>query len=126
MAFISIGYNKKFDFPTNWFYVYNEDILFARVHSSSRKSPDNVPYGCSSLQFEIYYSREISLKLSDTEIKEKTLNSMEKIGIAKREDVQVVDYRHVEFANIIFYKGMKPYREIILRKVAKNEINSCR
>ena len=125
MALVSVGYNKKFDFPTNWFYVYDEDIPFARVHSPSRKSPDNAPSGCSSLQFEIYYSRELPLRLSDVELTEKTLDAMEKIGVAKRADVQVVDCRHVEFANVIFYRGMEDWREIVRREVAENEIISC-
>ena len=125
MALVSVGYNKPFQFPTNWFYVYDEDIPFARVHSPSRKSPDNVPSGCSSLQFEIYYSREMPLKFSDDELKEKVLNAMEKIGIAKREDVQVIDCRHVKFANVIFYKGMEEQREIVRREIAEHKIISC-
>ncbi|MBR6012314.1 MAG: FAD-dependent oxidoreductase [Selenomonadaceae bacterium] len=125
MALVSVGYNKKLDFPTNWFYVYDEDIPFARVHSPSRKSPDNAPENCSSLQFEIYYSREIPMNFSDDELIEKTLSSMEKIGVAKSEDVQVVDCRHVKFANVIFYKGMENYREIVRREVEKNKIVSC-
>ena len=125
MALVSVGYNKKFDFPTNWFYVYDEDIPFARVHSPSRKSPDNAPENCSSLQFEIYYSREMPIKFSDDELVEKTLSSMEKIGVAKREDVQVVDCRHVKFANVIFYKDMEKYREIVRREVEKQKIISC-
>lgn len=125
MALVSVGYNKKFDFPTNWFYVYDEDIPFARVHSPSRKSPDNAPSDCSSLQFEIYYSREMPLKLSDNELTKKTLEAMEKIGVAKYKDVHVVDCRHVEFANVIFYVGMECQREIVRREIAKHEIISC-
>ena len=125
MALVSIGYNKPFDFRTTWFYIYDEDIPFARVHSPSRKSPDNVPQGCSSLQFEIYYSRELPLKFSDEELVEKTLDSMEKIGVATRADVAISDCRHVEFANVIFYNGMEQAREIVRREVARQGIISC-
>lgn len=125
MALISVGYNKKFDFPTNWFYVYDEDIPFARVHSPSRKSPDNAPPNCSSLQFEIYYSRELPLKFTDDELIEKTLAAMEKIGVATRSDVAVLDCRHVEFANVIFYQGMEATRDIVRREVARHGIISC-
>lgn len=125
MALISVGYNKKFDFPTNWFYVYDEDIPFARVHSPSRKSPDNAPQGCSSLQFEIYYSRELPLKFTDDELVAKTLDAMEKIGVATRSDVAALDCRHVEFANVIFYGGMEENREIVRREVQRQEIVSC-
>ena len=125
MALVSVGYNKAFDFPTNWFYVYDEDIPFARVHSPSRKSPDNAPQGCSSLQFEIYYSRELPLKFTDDELIEKTLDAMEKIGVATRADVAALDCRHVEFANVIFYSGMEQAREIVRREVARHGIISC-
>ena len=125
MALVSVGYNKNFNFPTNWFYVYDEDIPAARVHSPSNKSPDNVPQNCSSLQFEIYYSQEMPLKFSDAELIEKTLASMEKMGVATRGDVKVVDCRHVKYANVIFYKGMEDAREIVRREVAKYEIISC-
>ena len=125
MALVSVGYNKILNFPTNWFYVYDEDIPAARVHSPSHKSPDNVPENCSSLQFEIYYSQEMPLKFSDAELVEKTLSSMEKMGVATRADVKVVDCRHVKFANVIFYKGMENLREIVRREVAKHEIISC-
>lgn len=125
MALVSVGYNKAFDFPTNWFYVYDEDIPFARVHSPSRKSPDNAPQGCSSLQFEIYYSRELPLKFTDDELIEKTLDAMEKIGVATRADVTALDCRHVEFANVIFYNGMEQVREIVRREVARHGIISC-
>ena len=125
MALVSIGYNKKFEFPTNWFYIYDEDIPAARVHSPSRKSPDNAPENCSSLQFEIYYSREMPLKFSDAELVKKTVTSMEKMNVAKREDVQVVDCRHVKYANVIFYKNMENLREIVRNEVKRQEIISC-
>ena len=125
MALVSVGYNKAFDFPTNWFYVYDEDIPFARVHSPSRKSPDNAPPDCSSLQFEIYYSRELPLKLSDDELVAKTLDAMEEMGVATRADVAALDCRHVDFANVIFYDGMEQAREIVRREVERHGIVSC-
>ena len=125
MVLISVGYNKKIDFPTNWFYVYDENIPFARAHSPSGKSPDNVPPNCSSLQFEIYYSRELPLKFTDDELITKTLDAMEKMDVATRKDVQVLDCRHVEFANVIFYDGMEEARDIVRCEVERQEIISC-
>lgn len=56
VAIVSFGF-KKHDIAKNlWFYVYDEDKLFARVYSPSLKSPKNAPIGCSSLQAEIYFS----------------------------------------------------------------------
>lgn len=125
MALVSVGFDKKFEFPTNWFYIYDEDIPAARVHSPSRKSPDNVPEGCSSLQFEIYYSREMPCKFSDDELVNKTLDAMVRMDIAERADVRVVDCRHVKYANVIFYKGMEERRQIVRDEIAKRDIISC-
>ena len=51
---ISIGFSRPDVPPYLWFYIYDEKFLAARAYSPSMKSPDNVPDGCSSLQFEIY------------------------------------------------------------------------
>ena len=50
---ISVGLKTKNIPPYLWWYIYDEDILASRVYSPSLKSPDNVPEGCSSLQFEV-------------------------------------------------------------------------
>ena len=76
-------------------------------------------------QFEIYYSRELPLKFTDDELVAKTLDAMEKIGVATRSDVAALDCRHVEFANVIFYDGMEENREIVRREVRRQEIVSC-
>ena len=54
---ISVGMKTKNIPPYLWWYVYDEDILPARVYSPSLKSPNNVPEGCSSLQMEVYCNR---------------------------------------------------------------------
>ncbi len=35
------------------------------------------------------------------------------MGLATRDDVQVVDCRHVRYANVIYYLGMERYRETV-------------
>ena len=40
---ISVGLKTKNIPPYLWWYIYDEDILPARVYSPSLKSPDNVP-----------------------------------------------------------------------------------
>jgi protoporphyrinogen oxidase len=87
-----------------WFYVYDEYVIFARAYSPSMKSKDNVPQGKSSLQFEIYYIKQNSLKYSDEEVKSKVINSITEWGISTEEDIQIVDVRHVEYANVVFIK----------------------
>ncbi|MEN9491277.1 MAG: hypothetical protein RJA63_1726, partial [Pseudomonadota bacterium] len=50
---ISAGFKRPLDLDL-WFYIYDADIHASRAYSPSVKSPDNVPAGCSSLQFEVY------------------------------------------------------------------------
>lgn len=54
------------------------------------KSKDNVPQGKSSLQFEIYYIKQNSLKYSDEGVKSKVINSITEWGIFTKEDIQIV------------------------------------
>ena len=67
---------KEVKITSLWFYVYDEDVPFARAYSPSIKSKDNVPQGKSSLQFGIYYIKQNSLKYSDEEVKSKVINSI--------------------------------------------------
>ncbi len=55
---VSLGFNKPNIHTNLWFYIYDEEILPARVYSPSRKSSDNAPEGCSSIQAEVYFSKD--------------------------------------------------------------------
>lgn len=125
MALVSVGFKKEIKFPTIWFYVYDEEIPFARAYSPSMKSPDNAPEGKSSLQFEIYYSEEFPLKDSDEHLTQRTLDAMEQMGLAKKEDVEAIDIRHVRYANIMFYLGMEEYRGRVRRYMHDLGIVTC-
>lgn len=125
MALVSVGFRREIAPPALWFYVYDEDIPFARVHSPSMKSAWNAPQGKSSLQFEVYYSEEMPLAYNDGELQEKVLQSMERMGLATRDDVEVIDVRHVKYANVIFYQGMEQHRDVVLQYLASKGIHSC-
>lgn len=125
MALVSVGFRKKIPFPALWFYVYDKDIPFARVHSPSWKSSENAPRGKCSLQFEVYYSKERPLLLDDRALKERILFCMEEMGLAQRQDVEVVDCRRVKYANVIFYQGMGKYRDFVRGAVRKAGIITC-
>ncbi len=125
MALVSVGFRQKIDIPALWFYVYDEDIPFARVHSPSMKSVWNAPERCDSLQFEVYYSREMPLAYSDDELREKTIESMERMDLATRDDIEIIDVRHVKYANIIFYMGMEKHRREVLQYLYEKGIESC-
>lgn len=125
MALVSVGFRKKLSFPALWFYVYDEEIPFARVHVPSWKSPANAPEGCSSLQFEIYYSKERPLTMGDAELIEKVLSCMERMKLARREDICVCDCRHVKYANVIYYLDMERNRDFVRHAVEEQGVTMC-
>lgn len=124
IALVSIGFKSEIKFPSLWFYVYDEEIPFARAYSPSIKSADNVPDGKSSLQFEIYYTNKNPIGLTDKELEKRVLESINKIRIASKADVEVIDTRHVKYGNVVFYHGMEEDRKIILDYLNQKEIKS--
>ena len=125
MCLVSIGFKKKVHIPALWFYVYDEDIPFARVHSPSIKSPANVPAGKSSVQCEIYYSKNKPLLYSDEELKSKTIKSIINMKIASKEDILFADIRHVQYANVIFYHNIEKYRKICMDYIKSQNIKTA-
>ena len=72
---VSLGFNRPDVAKYLWFYIYDEDILTARVYSPNLKSPDNVPEGCSSLQAEIFFANRGG---ADIDITPRTRNAIGK------------------------------------------------
>ena len=121
---VSLGFNKQEIADKLWFYIYDKDILPARVYSPSMKSPENVPDGCSSIQAEIYFNKGQKLALSDAEILEHTINKFIEIGLFKEEDLVVKDIRSEKYANVIFDHNIYQNREIVLEFLAQNDVIS--
>lgn len=93
-------------------YVYDEDILAARIHSPGLMSENNVPKGCSSYQFEIYH---LDTETPDPEkIMENVRYSIQQMQIAALNKVIFMDYRPVPYAQVVFYNGMEEDRKIVL------------
>jgi len=113
-ALVSVGFNleKVSDYP--WFYIYDPEILPARVHAPYLKSPDNVPEGKSSLQFETYFSRHKPLNLSEEGLIEHVTEAVEKMKLASKGDILAVDYRELPYANVVFDHGMTRRRDCVL------------
>lgn len=113
VAIVSIGFNRPDVAKHLWFYVYDESILASRVYSPNLKSPDNVPDDCSSLQFEIYFSKHRPLKIQCDNLIEHIANSIEKMDLASKNDIIVTDCRIVPFGNVVFDHGMISRREAV-------------
>jgi len=113
VAIVSLGFSKP-DIPEYlWYYIYDEEYLPARCYSPSMKSPDNVPNGCSSVQFEIYFSREKALALEGEDLINHIIDKGINMKLFKKEDIIVKDARILPYGNVVFYKGMENDRKIV-------------
>jgi protoporphyrinogen oxidase len=107
---ISIGLSTKKIPSYLWWYIYDKDILPARVYSPSLKSPNNAPEGCSSLQMELYckkgdYTRD--------EIKKGSVEKLIEAGIINIKDILFIDIRFEKYANVIFDANIYISRKIV-------------
>lgn len=110
---ISIGFNRP-DVPKYlWTYIYDEDIFPARIYSPSLKSSNNVPVGKSSLQFETYFSKRNPSKIMGEQLQEHIISAGEKMKLFSKADIEVLDYREVKYANVVFNHERKNTLKII-------------
>lgn len=110
---VSLGFNRPDVAKYLWFYIYDQDILSARVYSPSLKSSDNVPEGCSSLQAEIFFDCKAKI-LDKKEVLENTISKFIEMGLFKKEDLIVQDIRFEPYANITFVPSIYKNRQIII------------
>lgn len=110
---VSIGLKRNIEFPSVWFYIYDEDILPARIYFSNKKSSNNAPEGCSALQAEVYVSKYRRLELSAEKLKEQVIRQLLKLGLFAMEDIAVTDIRFEKYANIMFTPGIYEARAVV-------------
>ncbi|MEA1879395.1 MAG: FAD-dependent oxidoreductase [Campylobacterota bacterium] len=122
VAIVSLGFNKPDLAKHLWYYIYDEEFLPARCYSPSIKSPDNAPEGCSSVQFEVYFSDRKDLALEGDALVEDIITRGIEMDLFKREDIVVQDARILPYGNIIFYEGMEADRQIVLDYLASLNI----
>lgn len=124
VALVSVGFKRPDVAKYLWYYIYDEDILPARVYSPSLKSINNVPDNCSSLQFEIYFSENKQLHFNEKEVLEKIESDILKMNLCDKNDILFMDYRKIKYGNVIFYKDMGKYRKIVTDYLNKCNIVS--
>ena len=107
---VSVGLKTKNIPPYLWWYIYDDDILPARVYSPFLKSPDNAPDGCSSLQMEIYCEKD---KYTEDEIIARSVVKLVKLGILNEAEILFTDVRFEEYANVIFDHHIYENRQIV-------------
>lgn len=114
IALVSLGLSCPQNGDHTWFYIYDHHILPARAHAPNRKSPDNVPAGCSSLQFETYYSRYTPLKTAPETLTDHVIDAAVEMKLISREDLLFTDYQVLPYAFVAFDHGMTDRRNIVL------------
>ena len=110
---VSLGFKRDDAAKDLWFYIYDEDILSARVYSPSKKSKDNVPEGCSSFQAEIFFANDEKIIPEDV-VLENTIEKLSKIYNFTRDEIFVQDIRFEQFGNIIFDHDIYKNRKVVL------------
>ncbi|MGV7962400.1 FAD-dependent oxidoreductase [Photorhabdus tasmaniensis] len=120
---ISVGFSKVIDNKYLWFYIY-DDCVAARAYSPSLKSPDTVPEGCSSLQFEVY---TLSTKSNpDVSMLIENIRSyLIKNKICDESDILFIDHRQLKYGNVVYDHGMEERRQLVLDFLKENNIETC-
>jgi protoporphyrinogen oxidase len=111
ISLVSIAFNKPDISKYVWFYIYDEDIMAARVNCPGIKSKENVLPGCSSMQFEIYHHPDDVV--NERLVIENTLQGIRKMELCGEDDILFVDYRLLPYGNVLFLHGMEKRRDCI-------------
>lgn len=87
----------------HWFYVYDEDVAFARGHFPHMLSEHNAPPGQGSIQLEVYHSKHKPLETSAELLPERTVDELLKVGLLRsKQEVLWARSREVRYANVVF------------------------
>ena len=57
LVLVDVATTRRDLFDHHWFYVYDEEISFSRVHFPHMLAPANAPEGCGAIQVEVYHSQ---------------------------------------------------------------------
>ena len=96
---VSVALKTKNIPPYLWWYIYDEDILAARVYSPSLKSPENAPEGCSSLQMEVYCEEG---QYTEQQLLAGTVGKLTELNIINENDILFTHIGFEKYANVIF------------------------
>jgi len=103
LLLVDLAVNRRDLFPHHWFYVYDEDISFARGHFPHLLSPGNAPEGQGSIQLEIYHSPFRPLPCEPSSLPERVAEDLVKLNIlADKAEILWIRPREIKYANVIF------------------------
>lgn len=122
---INLGIKRADVAKCHWFYLYDENFLPARVHFTNTLSVSNAPPGCTGIQAEVYYSSYKPLKLSTSNIIDKTIENLMNIAILDKDDnIILTEHQDIKYANVMFNRDYGKNRDVILDFLQKNNIYS--
>jgi protoporphyrinogen oxidase len=122
LLIVSIGFRKVIKFPSLWFYVYDQDVPFARAYSPSLKSPNNAPKNCSSIQLEIYFNSDQSINIDH--LIPKSIGSLKKLINFDENDVIFINSKVLPFGNIMSYENVESDKKILFEYLKSVNIKS--
>ena len=121
---VSMGFKKEIS-DHLWYYIYDEDFLPARAYSPSLKSPNNVPAGKGSVQFETYYSKFKKSSMGGDQMIDHITKKATKLNLFDYNDIDFVDYREEKYANVIYDHERKRNLKIVLDYLDSKNIFYC-
>jgi protoporphyrinogen oxidase len=117
---ISIGFNVPQDENKSiWFYIYDDDLLPARAYYPGLKSKQNTPANQSSIQFEIYHSKNKPINSDKETLAEHLIYVVEKLNISCRRNVLFIDIKDIPYANVIFDNKLSYNRNLVRQYLDK-------
>lgn len=115
LVLVDIAVNRPDLSKHHWFYVYDENISFARVHFPHMLSPHNVPPGCGSIQVEVYHSPHRQLPCKLELLPERVVEELIRLKVLhNKEEVLWARHRNITYANVIFDFHRTPALSVIL------------
>ena len=111
---VNIGINKPDLTDKSWVYFSDENISFVRASFPANLSKNCVPNGTSSISLEISHGPVKFNTESDSEIIEKAISDLIKIGILSgKEEILFAKCERIKNAYVVFDENRKPSVEII-------------
>ena len=100
---VLIGINNQSLIDKSAIYIPDHSVIAHRVCFMGFFSKNMIPQGKSSLIAEVTTSKGQKLyDISDTELKERVINDLVRIGIIDKMDIVVTDVKNIEYGYVIY------------------------
>jgi protoporphyrinogen oxidase len=103
LAVVDVALHEPPAIDHHWFYVYDEDVVFARGYLPHLLAPGTVPEGCGSLQAEVYFTDTAPLPCELADLPGRVVTDLVTMGVIAGSDaVRWAQARVVPYANVLF------------------------